>query len=73
MMLNFSCSTFTTGGVRNSGSVGPSLMFLTPRCSSERSMHTAFCSYHDSTRDRGSPLMSAPKALASSMAITTAE
>jgi hypothetical protein len=60
-------------GVRKAGSSGPILMFLTPRCSSESSTSTAFCSSHDSTIVRGSEFTSVFSAAASVLAMTTAE
>ena len=44
---------FTTVSDMKAGRVGPEYIFLTPRAKSVRSMHTDFCSYHDSTKVRG--------------------
>ena len=54
LMSNFSTSTLSTPGVTKAGRLGPSRMFLMPRCSSVSRMATAFCSYQVSTSDSGS-------------------
>ena len=50
----------------NVGSVGPRRIFLMPRYSSVYSsvsrMHTAFCSYQESTMDSGRSFTPQPKA-----------
>ena len=51
-------------GERNAGSVGPSRMFLIPRCRSVSRMQTAFCSYQDSTMESGRSLIPHPNASA---------
>lgn len=48
-MPKFSTRKFSTLGLRKAGSDGPRRMFLMPRYRSVSRMHTAFCSYHDST------------------------
>ena len=46
----------------NAGSVGPRRIFLMPRYSSVSRMHTAFCSYQESTMDSGRSFTPQPKA-----------
>ena len=64
--------TLAVVGLMNAGSVGPSLMFLMPRCSSESRMQTAFCSYQDRMKDSGRSFTPQSNALASASAIWTA-
>ena len=59
-----STSTFSTFSERKTGREGLRYIFLMPKDSSVSKMHTAFCSYHDSTRVRGSSLTEQPKASA---------
>ena len=54
-------STFSE---KNAGIVGPRYIPFIPRESSVISMHTAFCSYHESTRVRGSSFTEQPNASA---------
>src|SRR6185369_13732924 len=72
-ILKFSTRKLSTFGVMNAGSVGPSFIFFIPRCRSERSMTTAFCSYHESMKDNGRSFTPQLKAPASATAICTAE
>ena len=53
-ILYVSTRKFNTLGDINAGSDGPSRIFLMPRCSRVKRMHTAFCSYQESTMERGS-------------------
>ena len=68
-----STSTFSIPGVTKTGSLGPSMMSLTPRLSRDSSTRTAFCSYQEMLNDRGRPLTSVSKACARALAITTRE
>ena len=67
-----SCRVRTTPGERNGGRVGPSRMFRMPSASSAMRMHTAFCSNHHSTSERGRSLTPQPKASASANAMRMA-
>ena len=74
MILKFSTSTFSTFGETNAGSLGPSIMFLTPRLSSASRTRHAFCSYHAILYATGRSLISStPKASARACAMTTSE
>ena len=46
-ILKFSTRKFRTLGEMNAGSVGPSRIFLMPRCSRVSRIHTAFCLHQD--------------------------
>ena len=70
---NVSTRTFSTAGVTNAGSDGPSRMSRIPRWSSDSRMTTAFCSYHERMRDSGSELTSVSNAPARATAIWIAE
>ena len=48
-------------------------MFLMPRLNSASRSATAFCSYHETIRDKGSPLTSVPNASERALAIRIAE
>jgi len=65
IMLNLSTSTLRMLGVMNAGRLGPMRMSLMPRYNSDSKMATAFCSYHESTRDSGKSLIPTLNAFAS--------
>ena len=54
LMPKVSTRTLVTPGERNTGSLGPSMMFLTPSFRSTRRTRTAFCSYHAMLKASGS-------------------
>ena len=60
-------------GVMNAGRLGPMRMSLMPRYKSDSKMATAFCSYQDSTIERGKSLTPTLNASAKAIAIFTAE
>lgn len=52
----------------NAGNDGPIRMFLIPRYNNVNKIHTAFCSYHESTIERGKSFTPHPKTSASATA-----
>ena len=64
-MPYFSTRRFRILGDKNAGREGPRRMFLIPRCRSVNKMQTAFCSYHERTKESGSSFTVHPNASAS--------
>ena len=65
----FSTRYCSTLGETNAGRVGPRRIFLMPKYSRVSRMHTAFCSYQESTMDSGKSFTPQPNASASATAI----
>ena len=73
IMLNLSTSTLRMFGVMKAGRLGPILISLIPKYSSDNRMATAFCSYQEITKDSGRSLTPTLNASANAVAILTAE
>ena len=69
LMLNFSINVLRILGVMNAGRLGPNRIFLIPIENNVNKIATAFCSYQESIKLKGSSLTSTLKALDRATAI----
>jgi hypothetical protein len=73
LILKVLTNVSRTAGERKAGRLGPNRIFLIPKYKSVRRIATAFCSYHDRIKERGSSLTPTLNALDKAMATCMAE